>query len=214
MMACFAESRQVARRGRYQQPHSSPGEPQSDDAADEREQHALREEASGDANTARTKSHANGNLAPTCFGAHQEHIGDVRTRDQEHEAYRSKQDPESTGDVADGRVLDRPRAREQLDLCRVSRSEAIARICLWHICNQAVQLRARVRNRRSVAQPRYPVVLPYSKTHRPRDWLGHPYVDAWIRKRTRRRHDADDLRRHTRQHHRPAEDASVAAKST
>ena len=75
------------------------------------EHQALREQLPRDAPPARAERGMNRQLLLPSLGAHQEQVGDVGARDQQHDADRAEQDPEHLADVADDVLRQRPDVR-------------------------------------------------------------------------------------------------------
>jgi hypothetical protein len=137
-------------------------------------------------------------------------LANVRAGDHQHDADRSQEHPEAERDVAERRLFQCAAGEEEPRL-DVAERELVAREGRGYIRDQGGQLGARAVERRARTQPRDPAVVPEPEPHRPRQRLGDPHVDAWVGKCKRRRHDADDLGRNAADHHRPSENARIAA---
>ncbi len=78
----------------HEERHAAPRQQDPDEAAGRTEQHRLREEARGDPPRSGAHGGAHGQLLLARLGAHEEEVGDVGARDEEHEADRAQDDPQ------------------------------------------------------------------------------------------------------------------------
>ena len=88
----------VLRRG-IEQVDADDRQREAEDAADQRQQHALDEQLADDAPARRAERHADADLARAVRGAREQQVGDVRARDQQHERDRAHQRPEHDPDL-------------------------------------------------------------------------------------------------------------------
>ena len=112
--ADLSSTRQPVGRIGDQRADAGVGETEPDDAADERERQALRQELPGDPARARAERGVDRQLLLPRLGAHQEQVGDVRAGDQQDEPDRAEQHPQHPADVADDVDRQRPDVRPEL----------------------------------------------------------------------------------------------------
>ncbi len=76
-------------------------EQHAEQAARERQHHALRQQRAGDPAAAGAERGTHGELLMAPFRAHQEQVRDVAAGDEQHDADGCQQNPENLSDVAD-----------------------------------------------------------------------------------------------------------------
>jgi hypothetical protein len=182
-------------------------------AAGHRQEHALGEEKSRDAEARRPERAAHGHFALAGFRSHQEQVGDVGTRDQQHDADRRQQNPQRPRHAADGGVLECSAGEHQLGF-DIAERRRVARKRGGHPRNESSELGAYSVEPDAVAQPRDAGIGPQAEPHRPVEGLGDPRLDGGFRKREPRRHDADDLRRYPVERELAADDPGIRAVPT
>ena len=115
----LVQPRQLRRLQVDEQLDAAVGERGADGAADQRDDQRLRHQLPGHAPGFGAEREADRQLLLPRLGAHQEQVGDVRARDQQHEADRAEQNPQHRADVADhinssGRTSDPNRASSNI----------------------------------------------------------------------------------------------------
>ena len=114
---------QLRRRDRAQQPNGRLREQHTEQAARERQHHALRQQRAGDPAAAGAECGTHGELLMAPFRAHQEQVRDVAAGDQQHDADGCQQNPENLSDVADHVGRERAHVRPQLQSRERGRQE-------------------------------------------------------------------------------------------
>ena len=151
----LAKPWQTGRPERHEQAHAAPRERQTDDGPGNREQQALGQEIARDAETAGAERPADGDLAAARFRSHQEEIGDVRARDEQHETDRREQNPERAFHPTDNGVFQRPRGRTHLQVLHEPGHRRVVRIGARQVGDQPRQFGADVGGRHPVTRARH-----------------------------------------------------------
>jgi hypothetical protein len=207
----LAKPWQRGRPERHEQAHAAPRQRQTDDGPGNREQQALGQEIARDAEAAGAKGPADGDLAAARFRSHQEEVGDVRARDEQHEADRREQDPERAFHPTDDGVFQRPRGRTQLQVLQEPGHRRVVRIGARQVGDEPRQLGPDGGGRHPVTRARHTGVHEDVPDRLALHLLGNPDIDARIGEGVGRRHDPDDLGRHATQRHRARDDGGIAA---
>ena len=188
-----AEARNALGRGAQEQRQRHRAEDHGEPAGQQRDQERLGHLQPHELRARRADRAAHRQTAAASFGAHQEQVGDVGARDEQHDRHRAEQHPERcagrrTDQAVEHRLHDRavllddPRVggrpaeagRELLREARELGGELLARDAWLHA--------------RDHGRPE----LPGANLGRP-DLSGHPEQRLLAREAELRRHDADDL---------------------
>ena len=139
----------------------------------------------GDPPAARAERRANGQLARTARRPRQQQVGEVRTRDQQHQSHGCHEENQRHPYITDDPVLHRPEADTHLGVG--------VRVFLLEVRGNALQIVLGLRDRHagSQASDRTQVVRPSLREEGRVDRLGRPQLDARIRETEGRRHHAN-----------------------
>ena len=99
------ETRQIRRTDRNEKAQTRRSDSDSEDAADQSEQHAFEEQFARDAAASGAQCRANGEFELASFGANQQQIGNVDAGDQQHQSNRAHDHPKNTAHVANDFLL-------------------------------------------------------------------------------------------------------------
>ena len=168
-------------------PDENHGEAETDNAADEGQEHALDEQLTNDPPPRRAEGHAHGDLPGAMGRAGQQQVGDVRAGDQQHERDRAHERPEDGFDL---------RANDAIQKRRDHRRDALVAVLvlLRELRGDVAKLAARLLERHAIGQAAVShegPLLPWPPEHgRP---LRHRHPDLALERPLEPvGHDADD----------------------
>ena len=96
----LTDARRALRRDRHERLDSPEGEQDAQDASDDGQQQALGEELADEPSPARAEREPDGDFAGSPRRANEQKVGDVRARDEQHEAHGRKQHEQTLTNVA------------------------------------------------------------------------------------------------------------------
>ncbi len=102
------ETRERCGTDRYQEAQACVGKRDSEGSSQQGECDAFHEQVARDVGPACAQGRAHRQLSPAPLGAHEQQVGDVGTRNDQHDANRSHQQPQHRLDVTDHVLLDGP----------------------------------------------------------------------------------------------------------
>ena len=149
----FRHPRNVGRREARGHLHRDGRQDDTQRPARHRQEQALAHEGTYHLEPARAHGHPERDFPLAAFGAHQQEVGDVGARDDQHEAHRAEENPQGPADVAHDLVFERSHHGAELHFFQERRCP-VFREQLREATDEPLQLRVGSLERGRVREPR------------------------------------------------------------